>query len=452
MKPSRRLNAALGVALLLDQCLAATSGRFNILSINVAGLPEFLNNNDVPGDKETNAASISSKFAEHDLDVIHVQEDFNYHAHIYRTDTHPFRTATSGGVPFGSGLNTLSNFPWVNFQRVKWDKCSDASEFDCLTPKGFTFMRLAISTSTDNSTAAYVDFYNLHTDAGGEDGDLAARQDNINQVVEFISQSSKGNAVVVYGDTNSRYSRAADTGIRSMLASENVTGPGMTDPWIELQRGGVVPTEENVCANPASDNTCEVVDKVFYRSSPLVTLQAETFRYDSARFLQPDGSVLSDHNPVFVEFTWAAGPSLRQSEFSGGAFGTWFSDVPALAAINYPKPATLVFRGGSRLDGVALTLTDGTTLSHGGTGGTEVSLELGPTEYWVEAELCRGQKSGKTRNFYIQAVTSSGRTLAAGTRTTDCAFYSAQDGWQIVGYVGQDGDEIDMLAFLYAPQ
>jgi len=74
MKPSRRLNAALGVAFLLDQCLAATSGRFNILSINVAGLPEFLNNNDVPGDKETNAASIGSKFAEHDLDVIHVQE------------------------------------------------------------------------------------------------------------------------------------------------------------------------------------------------------------------------------------------------------------------------------------------------------------------------------------------------------------------------------------------
>jgi hypothetical protein len=74
MKPSRRLNVALTAALLLDGCLAATSGRFSVLSMNVAGLPDILNNNDVPGDKATNAASIGSKFAEYGHDVIHVQE------------------------------------------------------------------------------------------------------------------------------------------------------------------------------------------------------------------------------------------------------------------------------------------------------------------------------------------------------------------------------------------
>ncbi|KAK4033707.1 Endonuclease/exonuclease/phosphatase [Parachaetomium inaequale] len=452
MKPSRRLNAALATTLLLGRCLAATSGRFSVLSMNVAGLPAILNNNDVPGDKATNAASIGSKFAEYGHDVIHVQEDFNYHAHIYRTDTHSFRTATSGGVPFGSGLNTLSNFDWVDFRRVKWDECSDASGADCLTPKGFTFMRVAIAGPTDNSTAVYVDFYNLHTDAGGEDQDLAARQHNVNQVAGYISEWSKGNAVVVYGDLNSRYSRTADTAIRALLASENAAGPGLTDAWIELRRGGVVPTEENVCGNPASDSICEVVDKVFYRSSPLVTLQAETFRYASNEFLQADGNVLSDHNPVFVEFAWSAGSSLRQSDFSGGTSGTWFSDVPALAGITDPKPVTLTFGGGSRLDRVGLTRADGTRLSHGGAGGTEVSLELGPSEYWVEAELCRGERSGKTRNFYMRAATSLGRTLTAGTPTTDCAVYSAPDGWQIAGFVGQDGDEIDQLALVYAPQ
>ena len=45
------------------------------------------------------------------FDVVNVQEDFNYHADPYAGDTHAHRTPTSGGVPFGSGLNTLSHLP-----------------------------------------------------------------------------------------------------------------------------------------------------------------------------------------------------------------------------------------------------------------------------------------------------------------------------------------------------
>ena len=56
---------------------AATSGTFNILSFNVAGLPEILNSNEVPGDKTDNTATIGTRFAEYGFDVIHVQEDFN---------------------------------------------------------------------------------------------------------------------------------------------------------------------------------------------------------------------------------------------------------------------------------------------------------------------------------------------------------------------------------------
>lgn len=428
--------------------------------MNVAGLPAILNGNDVPGDKATNAATIGSKFAQYGYDVIHVQEDFNYHADIYRTDNHPFRTATSGGVPFGSGLNTLANFDWVDFQRVKWDQCSNASGSDCLTPKGFTFMRAAVSggaATTGNTTAVYVDFYNLHTDAGTEPGDMVARQSNVNQVASHMAAWSRGNAVVVFGDTNSRYSRAGDTAIRALLASENAAGPGMTDAWVELERGGAVPTAESLCDNPSTTNSCEVVDKVFYRSSPLVTLRAGAFRYDGGRFLQANGSLLTDHNPVYVEFAWSAGAALRQSGLFGGPHGNWFSDVPVLAAAaaagrKAPKPSTLTFRGAARLDSVGVTLGDGTRLAHGGTGGTEASLALGAAEFWVEAKLCQGKKGGETRNFYIRAATSSGRTLEAGSATADCATFSAPDGWHIVGFVGRDGDEMDQLAFVYAPQ
>jgi hypothetical protein len=52
----------------------ATSGEFNVLAFNVAGLPAILNSNDVSGDKATNAGTIGTLFAEYDYDVIHVQE------------------------------------------------------------------------------------------------------------------------------------------------------------------------------------------------------------------------------------------------------------------------------------------------------------------------------------------------------------------------------------------
>ncbi|KAK3493519.1 Endonuclease/exonuclease/phosphatase [Neurospora crassa] len=440
---------------------AATSGDFTILTMNVAGLPEVLNPNGVPGGKEASSKTIGSRFAQYGFDVIHVQEDFNYHAALYSTDTHPYRTPTSGGVPFGSGLNTLSNFPWLSgsFQRQKWAKSSCASEFDCLTPKGFTFMRVALSSSSDATDAVYVDFYNMHTDAGTETADLEARNDNLRQVGEWIQTHSQGNAVLVFGDTNSRYSRSGDTGIRSLLKSENPTGAaGLQDIWVELHRNGVVPNDAGVCGNPAQDAACEIVDKVLYRSSPLVQLTPTALEYAGPRFLADDGaSVLSDHNPVLVNLTWsAADRRFRQSGFWGGAaYGNWFNDVSVLdSTTGSIKTKKITFRGENRLDSVGLTVSSssgqGTTeLVHGGQGGSEVSLTLADGESWVKSELCQGQKSDKTRNFYIKATTSKGRTLEAGNRTSDCKVFEAEEGWQVVGFLGESGDEVDLLGFIY---
>ncbi|KAK2068815.1 hypothetical protein P8C59_003435 [Phyllachora maydis] len=431
-----------------------SSGDFAVLSMNVAGLPEFLNGNGESGNKTTNTLLIGQAFARHGWDVIHVQEDFNYHAGLYAADNHMSRTSTSGGAGLGSGLNTLANLNWVDFSRVKWDACSDASENDCLTPKGFTFMRVAVATS--NTTSVYVDFYNLHADAGTMPGDEVARNANINQVASYIATRSVGNAVVVFGDTNSRYTRTADTAIVSLLASANSSGPRLTDAWLELQRGGVVPTVESLCSNPSPNDTCEVVDKVFYRSGPLVNLKATQFHYVGHMFLDQNGSALSDHDPVQVNMTWSAGATLQQSDFWGGPHGDWFSDVPTLAAApdnsTKLKVTALKFRGGERLDSVGLTLADGTRFTHGGTGGDEVALTLGASEAWTQAKLCKGEYKEHTRNFYIRATTSAGNRLEAGTATDDCTTFTAPDRWQIVGFLGQHGDEMDQLAFVYAPQ
>ena len=165
-------------------------------------------------------------------------------------------------MPFGSGLNTLSNLPFLDFRRIKWSVCSDASSSDCLTPKGFTFMRVLLTPDSSSSTAVYADFYNLHADAGTEPADNTARQSNINQVASYITTHSAGNAVLIFGDTNSRYSRTVDTAIRGLLAS------GHTDPWVEFQRNNIPPTAETFCSNPSTTDACETVDKIFYRHQP----------------------------------------------------------------------------------------------------------------------------------------------------------------------------------------
>ncbi len=71
MSPVFSLAAA---TVLVGVVQAATTGTFNVLTMNVAGLPAIFNGNDVPGDKATNAGTIGTLFAQYNYDVIHVQE------------------------------------------------------------------------------------------------------------------------------------------------------------------------------------------------------------------------------------------------------------------------------------------------------------------------------------------------------------------------------------------
>ncbi|KAG6010183.1 hypothetical protein E4U21_007660 [Claviceps maximensis] len=409
--------------------------------MNVAGLPAIFNGNDVPGDKTMNAKHIGAFFGAYNYDFIHVQEDFNYHAYIYEMDTHPHRTSTSGGAGFGSGLNTLSNFDWVAYERVNWDACSNDSGGDCWTPKGLTMMRAQIA------EGLYIDLYNIHTDAGTEKGDEVARRANLDQLAQYIQDNSAGNAVIVFGDTNSRYSRTEDS-LREFRDKS-----GLRDAWVDLIRNQIDPMVETDCSNPSISNNCETVDKVFYRGNSILQLQPMNWRYESRRFFQPDGNVLSDHNPVACDFRWTLTNRLQQSGFLGGPHGYWFSDLPQLESIHKPKVSTINLRAGSRLDRIGVTLGgNNVQLTHGGDGGDETTFTLGDDEYWTQSSLCQGQKRGHTRIFSFSATTSSGRTVAVGTTTSDCRDFAAPAGWHIVGFVGQSGDEVDRLSFIFSPR
>ncbi|WP_369173321.1 jacalin-like lectin [Streptomyces sp. R28] len=411
--------------------VAATTGTFNVLTYNVAGLPEGLSS----GNPEKNTPLISPRLAAYD--IVNVQEDFNYHAALYAGDNHPYRTATSGGVPFGDGLNTLSDYAFEDFERVKWNKCTGTN---CLTPKGFSLARVRLA------EGVFVDLYNVHTNADDTDDALAARRANVEQLSDFIQANSSGNAVVVMGDTNTRYTRSGDN-IRT-LADKN----GLTDAWVQLAKGGVRPTQGAdalVCPTTAPPNGCEVVDKVLYRGSKLLTLNATRYNNEWASFLDSAGGNLSDHFPHTVDFSYTLNSSLRAGDFIGGPHGTAFNDADDLPTSVSPR--TLTLRGSSRLDAVSLTHDGGTALTHGGTGGTATSLTLASGEHLTAVKLTQGQKDGRTRIFSASFTTDKGRSLSAGTAMSDSKTFTAPSGWQIVGFTGRAGDEIDKLGVLYAP-
>jgi Jacalin-like lectin domain len=157
--------------------------------------------------------------------------------------------------------------------------------------------------------------------------------------------------------------------------------------------------------------------------------------------------MLSDHDPISVRFSWSQNPAYQYSDQFGGPHGTPFDDVPRVPA--RARAAAISLRSGSRVDQVGVTLTDGTALTHGGTGGAASALTLGGDEHVTSAYLCQGTHQGHTRIFYARFTTSTGRTLAGGSTTSTCVTRTAPPGWQVAAFHGRSGDEVDKLGFVY---
>ncbi|KAL4777903.1 Jacalin-like lectin domain-containing protein, partial [Aspergillus varians] len=277
------------------------------------------------------------------------------------------------------------------------------------------------------------------------DADISARSANLQEVADYIATNSSGNAVLVFGDVNARYTSSGEN-IRVFNTQE-----GMADPWVELVMDGEEPEEggeEIACENPTETEDCEVVDKVFYRGSRALTLEATSWGYEDESFLN-NGSVVSDHNPISVEFNWTISDFFRLSDLYGGSNGTWFNDLPTLPSNNSVKATTVSVSGGTRLDNITITLSNGNTTTHGGAGGTEQELTLADDEHWTTTRLCQGSYNNETRIFYIAITTDQGNSVCVGTETDECVEYKAEEGWGVIGALGRSGSAIDMLGVIY---
>jgi hypothetical protein len=408
------------------------TGSFTTLTYNVGGLLEGISSSH----PATYTPVISCLIK--DYTVVQVQEDFNYHAALYDTcDNHLYRSSTSGGMGIGSGLNQLSNFPYIDWARVTW---TNRSGSDALTPKGFTMARTRVA------EGVYIDFYNLHAQSETTDTALANSRKDVLQLLNYINANSVGNAVIIMGDWNLRYTRSTQN-IRELL---NV---GFNDVWIQLMRNNDVPafsdTALTSCDIPTSAN-CEVVDKVLYRNSKYITLTPTEYLMENEKFVYTDGSDLSDHWPLKVSWNYATASNISMSDQFGGNGGNPFNDVATLPA--NPVVSTVAIRTGSRVDSIGVTLSSGTSFTHGGTGGTLKTLTLASDEYLTSVTLSSGSYNGGTRIFYVKFTTNKGRTLAGGATTSTSVTYTAPSGSQIVGFHGRSASAVDKIGVIYAPR
>ncbi|MFN8282167.1 MAG: endonuclease/exonuclease/phosphatase family protein [Chitinophagales bacterium] len=263
------------------------SGEFTVLTYNVAGLPQGINADQHPLIHTDSIGVLINEY-----DIVHVQEDFCYHDKLLAHNKHPYVTETKGCVPFGDGLNTFSNYFINNLKRFKWNQCNGT---DCLTPKGFSYSQIVINPDV------VIDFYNVHCNAGSTAADLTARRNNIVQLANYINKNSQGNAVIIMGDMNSRYTREGDT-------LELLVNMGFTDVWVQLMKNGEYPLPGTPaltnCTPSKVSPYCEVVDHILYRSSESIQLNATEYKLDDSRYYDATGDPLSDHNPMFAKFRY----------------------------------------------------------------------------------------------------------------------------------------------------
>jgi hypothetical protein len=295
MPCARPLLAALLLALGPAGSAQADPFSLTVLTYNVAGLPEGISGSS----PSVNHPQISPLLNAYDL--VLVQEDFVYHELLVADLEHPHQSIKDDslgqlGTGFGDGLNTFSQLPFTGFTRVTWDECfgvlTNAS--DCLTPKGLSFQRHVLAPGT------FLDVYNWHADAGNDEEDRAARRSNTRQLYAEIAARSAGHAVLVLGDTNSRYTRDGD------VLPEMLDAVDLTDVWIELERAGEIPpigpSLNQGCTTNSSGGDCERVDKIMYRSSEWVQLTLLEHAVLDELFSDALGEPLSDHDPVYARF------------------------------------------------------------------------------------------------------------------------------------------------------
>uniref|UniRef100_M4B434 Jacalin-type lectin domain-containing protein n=1 Tax=Hyaloperonospora arabidopsidis (strain Emoy2) TaxID=559515 RepID=M4B434_HYAAE len=143
-------------------------------------------------------------------------------------------------------------------------------------------------------------------------------------------------------------------------------------------------------------------------------------------------------------------PVQLSESFGGLQNGTEFSDQATVVAGQ--TIGSITIRANKRVDSVSLEVLSPSvvTFIHGGCGGMDHVLKLGEREQITSMEVHWGEKNGGKRIFYLSFGTSAGNTISAGSKTPDMQTVTAPEGFQLGGFFGRCGDEIDMLGAIWS--
>ncbi len=271
------------------------------LNFNVAGLPSVgtiigMPNANVPANQKEAAKFI----VENDYDIVAVQEDFGYHKHLVGgLDGYNYMTNHTGTIPGGDGVNVFTkSMPIYNETRVAWtDACGIIlNGADELTPKGFVYSVI------DIGNGIYVDFYDLHADAYGDEGSIQAREKQYKQLADFICARMEENdrPVIITGDFNAFMHRHVDNGNMYEYFYEQC---GLKDAWVEVHNGGDYNNfyQWHISGMEAWGNW-DSVERFMYKSGGGVGVIATDFNF--IEVTNENGNVISDHSAAECEFTF----------------------------------------------------------------------------------------------------------------------------------------------------
>lgn len=313
--------------------IMAQKKTFTAACLNVDGLPPTVKAAGIvdvklnpEGPQAEGTLQMSKLVSQKGWDFFGVSENFNYNDQLMSEIKGVYTCGTYRGsipsnvanvVPYlngtkwfdTDGLNLLwrSNISVYNEDWFLWNKrngiTSDGS--DQLIAKGFRYYTVRIAAGLE------VDVYILHMDAETTAADNEAREIQIKQLVDMIIASDNKRPIIIMGDTNCRYTRDNLKGLLfdRINADERFE---IHDPWIDFPRQGVMPTlgAGSIMVpghfdgtNHDAFQTGEVVDKVFYINNTAASAQLTAKSYlQDTDFTWPDGSEISDHYPIVIEF------------------------------------------------------------------------------------------------------------------------------------------------------
>ena len=299
---------------------------FSVCALNVDGLPnEIIGIKINPDGKGAEGATaIGTYLRASGVDIMALSEDFNYHDNLVNALGGGYNIGTYRGgissenykadVSFDTdGLEFIVKSP-LKFEEEQWTAWKQTygkfeNGSDELINKGYRFY------TVDFGDGVVVDIYTMHMDADTDPQDNAARASQWEQLRDAILANPNGHAVIVMGDTNSRYTR--DDILSLFINPINAAGKyTVTDAWIDLCKNGEYPKLDNseTLVIPADKKTdpeayryYEIVDKVLFLNpvnpANSTTLTANSITFDAARYQSADGELLGDHVPVIVNFT-----------------------------------------------------------------------------------------------------------------------------------------------------